>query len=247
MWKSPIAVLVLLLFSACAAEPVAAPDRPPAPEPTVALAPVAEEPAAPAPPRFDLTRHSTTDPASPWVVVNKRRPMTPADFEPELAIVDEHLVAAVAADDLADLLEAAAAAGVPLHVASGYRSPSYQRDVYEGIVARDGQALADRWSARPGHSEHQTGLAVDVDSLAHPECRIEACFGDLREGRWVARHAHEFGFLVRYTEDAQRVTGFGAEPWHLRYVGRPLAREMHRTGVTTLEEVFGLPGGDYRD
>lgn len=247
MWKSTV-VLPLLLLTACAAEPAAIPaGAPPSPAPTsaVALAPVAEDPPAPAP--FDLTTHSTTDPASPWVVVNKRRPMTPADFEPELTVVDQHLVATIAADDLTALLDAAAEAGVPLHVASAYRSPSYQRGVYDGIVARDGQALADRWSARPGHSEHQTGLAVDVDSLAHPECRIEACFGDLREGRWVARHAHRFGFLVRYTEDARRITGFDAEPWHLRYVGRPLAREMHRTGVTTLEEVFGLPGGDYRD
>lgn len=246
--KTLLVTLAGLLLSACAAAPAATPTGPApthATAPPVVAAPPSED--APERPSFDLTAHSTTDPASPWVVVNKRLPMTPADFEPELRIVDEHLVAAVSADDLTALLAAAAAAGSPLHVASAYRSPSYQRGVYDGIVARDGQELADRWSARPGHSEHQTGLAVDVDSLAHPECRIDACFGDLAEGRWVARHAHEFGFLVRYTEADEDVTGYSPEPWHLRYVGRPLAREMHRTGVTTLEEMFGLPGGDYRD
>lgn len=242
-----VAVALGGLLSACAAAPAAVPATPTPSRAATSTVPVAPSADPPAQPPLDLTAHSTTDPASPWVVVNKRLPMTPADFEPELTIVDEHLVAAVAADDLGALLAAAAAADVPLHVASAYRSPAYQQGVYDGIVARDGQELADRWSARPGHSEHQTGLAVDVDSLAHPECRIDACFGDLAEGRWVARHAHEFGFLVRYTEADQDVTGYSPEPWHLRYVGRPLAREMHRTGVTTLEEMFGLPGGDYRD
>jgi zinc D-Ala-D-Ala carboxypeptidase len=199
------------------------------------------------PPSFDRGAHSTSDPTSPWVVVNKRLPLTPADFEPDLVVVDQHLVARVAARDLTALLAAAERAGLPLHVASAYRSAAYQRGVYEGIVGRDGRELADRWSARPGHSEHQTGLAVDVDSLAHPECRIDACFGELAEGRWVRRHARHFGFLVRYTPADQAVTGYHPEPWHLRYVGRPLAREMERTGVTTLEVFFGLPAGDYAD
>jgi len=199
------------------------------------------------PPSFDRTAHSTSDPASPWVVVNKRLPLTPAGFEPDLVVVDEHLVARVAARDLTALLAAAARDGLPLHVASAYRSAAYQRGVYDGIVARDGRALADRWSARPGHSEHQTGLAVDVDSPAHPECRIDACFGELDEGRWVARNAGRFGFLVRYTPADAAVTGYRPEPWHLRYVGRPLARELDRTGTATLEEFFGLPGGDYAE
>lgn len=199
------------------------------------------------PPSFDRAARSTTDPSSPWVVVNKRLPMTPADFEPDLVVVDQHLVARAAAADLQALLDAAADDGIELHVASAYRSPSYQRGVYDGIVARDGPELADRWSARPGHSEHQTGLAVDVDTPAHPECRIEACFGDTDAGRWVREHAARFGFWLRYTEADQAITGYGPEPWHLRYVGRRLAAELTRTGTGTLEEFFDLPGGDYAE
>ncbi|MBD4644500.1 D-alanyl-D-alanine carboxypeptidase family protein, partial [Xanthomonas citri pv. citri] len=82
-----------------------------------------------------------------------------------------------------------------------------------------GRAEADRVSARPGYSEHQTGLAWDVGDAATPTCDLEACFGDTAAGRWVAAHAAEHGFVIRYPAGAEDETGFAHEPWHLRYVG----------------------------
>ncbi len=98
-------------------------------------------------------------------------------------------------------------------------------------------------SARPGHSEHQTGLAVDVGDLTDPSCDFLPCFATTPAGLWVAAHAQDFGFLVRYTPENSAVTGYAAEGWHLRYVGRELAGHMRSAGLTTLEETFGLPGG----
>lgn len=203
----------------------------------------AAEPAAP--PSIDLTKHSATDPASPWVVVNKHAPIDPVDHEPELTTVRGYLVHPDAAPDLTAFLEAADADGVHLTLRSAYRGYPKQAEVYAGWVAQLGAAEADEVSARPGYSEHQTGLAVDVGSTTRPECDFDPCFGETVEGRWVAEHAEAFGFLVRYTPGNAVVTGYGPESWHLRWVGRDLAKYMRDTGVTTLEEVFDVPGGGY--
>jgi D-alanyl-D-alanine carboxypeptidase len=200
-------------------------------------------PPAPAPPPL-LDRYSTSDPASPWVVVNKALPVTPAGWAPaDLVTVAGHQVRAEVADPLARMLAAAAADGVRLEVRSGFRSADYQARVHADWVARVGQARADEVSARPGYSEHQTGLAVDVGSGSRPGCDFEACFDATDEGRWVAQRAGEFGFVVRYTAADQGVTGYAPEGWHLRYVGVDLVAEMRARGVGTLEELFGLPGG----
>jgi D-alanyl-D-alanine carboxypeptidase len=215
-------------------------------EPSPVAAP-AEGPvdAAAPPPGLDLTEHSTSDPESPWVVVNKRTPLDPVDYEPDLTTVRGYLVRPDAAPDVAALLDAADADGVHLTLRSAYRGYPKQVAVYDGWVAQLGTEQADDVSARPGHSEHQTGLGVDVGGTTRPECDFEACFGETVEGRWVAEHAHEFGMLVRYTRQNSAVTGYAPEPWHLRWVGRELAAHMRATGVTTLEEVFDVPGGDY--
>ncbi|GHH77161.1 M15 family metallopeptidase [Promicromonospora soli] len=199
----------------------------------------------PGKPSVDLTAHSATDPASPWVVVNKRSPLAPVDYEPELTTVRGYLVRPDAAPDLAALLDAADADGVHLTLRSASRGYPKQVQVYEGWVAQLGATEADVVSARPGHSEHQTGLAVDVGSSTRPECDFDPCFGDTVEGRWVAGHAAGFGFVIRYTPDNRAVTGYAAESWHLRWVGRDLAAHMRDTGVSTLEEVFDVPGGGY--
>jgi D-alanyl-D-alanine carboxypeptidase len=231
------------------AGPVASPTA--SPVPSLVDGP-ADAPAEPAPvpvpaPSIDLTAHSTSDPASPWVVVNKHTPLDPADYEPDLTTVRGYLVRPDAAGDLTALLDAADADGVHLTLRSAYRGYPKQAAVYEGWVAQLGQAQADAVSARPGHSEHQTGIAVDVGSSTRSECDFERCFGRTVEGRWVAEHAAEFGFLVRYTPGNRAVTGCAPESWHLRWVGRELAAYMRATGVTTLEEVFDVPGGGYAD
>jgi hypothetical protein len=97
-------------------------------------------------------------------------------------------------------------------------------------------------TAPPGHSEHQTGLAVDISAIP-PICSLDACFAQTPHGQWLAANAWRFGFVLRYPADKVAVTGFTFEPWHFRYIGVPLATEMHISGVKTLEEFFGLAGG----
>lgn len=191
-------------------------------------------------------RHSTTDPASPWVVVNKAHPISPLDFRPDVSIVRGYQVATVGADALVRLLEASDRAGLGFKIASAFRSYDYQREVHEATVATRGRAQAELVSARPGHSEHQTGLAVDIVTPADPRCDFDPCFAGTPAGRWLARNAWRHGFVVRYRAGDEDVTGYRPEPWHLRYVGAGLAAELHRTGTTTLEEYFGVAGGGYR-
>nr|WP_195969356.1 D-alanyl-D-alanine carboxypeptidase family protein [Cellulomonas hominis] len=202
----------------------------------------------PAPAGLDLALHPTDDPASPWVVVNKALPLVPAGWAPaELAVVAGYQVRPEVADPLARMIAAAAGDGVTLALRSAYRSYDDQVRVHADLVARVGQQRAEEVSARPAHSEHQTGLAVDVGSTTRPDCDFQDCFGDTDEGRWVAARAGEFGFVVRYTAQNRAVTGYAPEGWHLRWVGADLVAELDRRGVTTLEEAFGLPGGpDYR-
>ncbi|QIG42297.1 M15 family metallopeptidase [Nocardioides anomalus] len=192
--------------------------------------------------QVDATAHSTTDPASVWVVVNKTHPL-PAGFRPELAIVRGYQVARPAARPLERLLGAGARFG--FKIASAYRSYAYQEHVHAATVAARGQQAADRLSARPGHSEHQTGLAVDLVTPGDPGCDFDPCFARTPAGRWLATHAAAYGFVVRYQPGTTAITGYRPEPWHLRYVGRALALELRRTGVRTLEEFFDVPGGDY--
>jgi D-alanyl-D-alanine carboxypeptidase len=194
---------------------------------------------------IDLSAHSTTDPSSIWVVVDKTHPIRPLDFRPELAIVRGYQVAEPAAGPLSRLLDAGDAAGLGLKIESAFRSYGYQVAVHDSTVASRGQAAADRVSARPGYSEHQTGLAVDLITPADPRCDFDQCFASTPAGTWLRANAWRYGFVIRYTAGNEAVTGYSPEPWHLRYVGRPLAAAMRAAGVDTLEEVFGIAGGDY--
>ena len=198
-------------------------------------------------PAFDKKQFSLTDPASPWVVVNKQRQLTPKDYVPSSLRVpdmkvesEEMQVNDEAATALEKLAAAAAEADVDLKVVSAYRPYAQQVIIYNSEVRGYGQEQADRESARPGHSEHQTGWAADLGA-ASGKCRIEACFADSREGKWLAANAYKFGFIIRYVEGKEAVTGFQYEPWHVRYIGTELATELHRLGIQTLEEFFDLP------
>jgi D-alanyl-D-alanine carboxypeptidase len=187
-----------------------------------------------------LPAHSLTDPTSIWVVVNKRRPLQPIDYAPgDLASVgDGQYMEQPAAAALLAMFAAASAAGQPIHADSGYRSYSYQVSVHGSAVARLGAEAADIGSARPGYSEHQTGWAVDVGGDG---CEIATCFGTTPAGEWVAANAYRYGFIVRYPQGEQAITGYEYEPWHIRYVGVQLATAMHARGITTLEQWFDLP------
>lgn len=208
----------------------------------------------PAQPEFDRARWSIDDPASIWVVVNKLRPLDPIDYSPAdlvtapVSATNPASMRAEVADALVALFDAARAeAGIELQSQSAYRSYATQSTIYANGVAANGVEFTDRFSARPGHSEHQTGLAVDI-GVPGGQCSFDACFGELPAGIWLAENAHRFGFLLRYPEGAQPVVGFDYEPWHFRYVGVDLAAELQRTGIATLEEFFGLPPApDYAD
>lgn len=209
----------------------------------------------PTPESFDKNKHSLTEPGSIWVVVNKRYSL-PIDYTPsDLTVPDVRLrlgadaeqmqIREVLEQDLQAMFTAAAEVGNEIVFGSGYRSADLQKQFYDGYVAQHGQAAADEFSARPGHSEHQTGLAVDIVS-ASGVCSLEVCWEDTPEGDWVAKNAHRYGFIIRYQQGREHITGYQYEPWHLRYVGQELAAELHRQN-TTMEEFFELgPAPDYR-
>ncbi|WAP52757.1 D-alanyl-D-alanine carboxypeptidase family protein [Arthrobacter sp. ATA002] len=186
------------------------------------------------------------DPAGTAVVVNKQRPLDPVAYVPEdLVSVDGLQLRRAAAASFEMLREAAAGDGAALAAVSGYRSHESQAQLYAGYTGRYGQAAADTISARPGHSEHQTGLAVDI---AAPDgaCTLQGCFADTAAGTWAAENAYRFGFIIRYPDGASGTTGYAYEPWHLRFVGTDLARSMQKHQSATLEEHLGLPpAADY--
>jgi D-alanyl-D-alanine carboxypeptidase len=190
-------------------------------------------------PAFNKSRYSLSDPTSIWVVVNKQRPLDPMQYAPAdlVAVGNNQQLRKEASDALAALIATAKAEGLTISPLSGYRSYSRQVTVYDNEVKNYGQAVADTESAKPGHSEHQTGLAIDVGGGG---CNIDDCFANTAEGKWVATNAYKYGYIVRYAEGKQAITGYRYEPWHLRYVGTELAEELHAQNVTTLEEFFEL-------
>lgn len=128
--------------------------------------------------------------------------------------------------------QAAAKQGLSLWVASGFRSYDTQSSIYNRYVRQDGKANADRYSARPGHSEHQTGLAFDLNSITQS-------FANTAEGRWVAANCYKYGFILRYPKEKEAITGYMYEPWHLRYLGEDLAAKVYASGLC-LEEYLGI-------
>lgn len=198
------------------------------------------------------TQYSLSDPSSIWIVVNKSRPLNPRTYAPNDLVVPnipmrsnitdtEKQVRSIAAHPLETMVQDAVKQGVQFDLQSGYRSYAFQVSLYSSYVQEQGQVVADTQSARPGYSEHQTGLAADLGSVAHPECDIQACFGTTPEGQWLTDNAYKYGFIIRYTEGNQSITGYIAEPWHIRYVGTEVSSAMHNRNIATLEQYFSLP------
>jgi D-alanyl-D-alanine carboxypeptidase len=188
------------------------------------------------------------DPASLTAVVNKRRGL-PADYVPAGLVTPSGIPGATQVRSeliapLEQLRADMAAAGITLRMSSAYRSYARQQTIYNGFVAREGVAGADTHSARPGNSEHQTGLVVDLDDGTG--CNLSACFGTRPGGIWLAENAWKYGFILRYGKGWQPIVGYTYEPWHFRYVGVDVSTDMHNRGILTLEEYFGLPAApDY--
>jgi len=157
------------------------------------------------------------------LVVNKTYPL-PASYAPGWETE--------ATPFLWKMIEGAKKDGINLWVKSGYRSYYDQKYIYNNYVARDGQAEADTYSARPGHSEHQTGLAYDMNSTSND-------FAGTPEAKWIEENCYKYGFILRYPKGKEHITGYIYEPWHVRYVGIEKAAEIFESGLC-LEEFLNI-------
>ena len=157
------------------------------------------------------------------LIVNKTYSL-PADYDPG--------VSQVALNAFNEMAEAAAADGISLWINSGYRSYQEQEELYNGYASERGTDSADEVSSRPGHSEHQTGLAFDVNDTSFG-------FENSPEADWLNAHCAEYGFIIRFPEGKDKYTGYTYEPWHIRYLGTKLAEEITKSGLC-LEEYLDI-------
>ena len=199
--------------------------------PEATKAPAQNDFYAPPPPVYDIPGLTyITDPnTGVKILLASKSYSMPADFAPGLEDVTLEYFNKMQSD--------AAAQGLYLQLSSGYRSYYDQQIVYGGYVYDVGSDVADTFSARPGYSEHQTGLVIDLNS-------IDDSFGYTPEAAWVAEHAHEYGFIIRYPDGMEGITGYKYEPWHIRYVGSEVATEIYNR-QTCLETYLGLPNSEY--
>ncbi len=180
------------------------------------------------------------DPESITVMCNKHYYL-PDNYIPSLMLYMDgtsHQLRSEAAEQYCQMQNAANKEGLNLKIASAYRSYNVQRSLYYGYVQVYGNDRANEFSARPGHSEHQTGLAIDV--VHYSGSRLsQSNFQNTEEYQWLLEHAYKYGFILRYPEGYEDITGYMYEPWHWRYVGLETAAQMHNEGITTLEEYCG--------
>ena len=176
-----------------------------------------------------------TNQTSMLVLVNKKREL-PADYVPsDLTVPDvpftfeedhpKKQLRKPAARALERLFAAAKEDGIELKAVSGYRSYATQKAIFERNVEQKGEQEANRTSARPGQSEHQTGLAMDVSSKS-VGYNLVASYGETTEGKWLRKHGPEYGFIIRYEQGMEKKTGYDYEPWHLRFVGVDAAKRI---------------------
>jgi len=164
------------------------------------------------------------------LIANKKYPL-PKDFAP-----GESKEARAAFEKMA---QDARKHGFELVAFSTYRSYEYQQMLYNRYVQRDGKEKADRYSARPGYSEHQTGLAFDIGEKGREDLWLTEEFGESPAGKWLAANAHKYGFILRYPKGKEHITGYMYEAWHFRYLGVDLATKVKESGLT-LEEYLGI-------
>ena len=177
---------------------------------------------------------TTENPEAYTVLVNKYHSLE--EYEPKdlknLSYDSKYKLREKAALAFEELVKEAKKDQVFICPYSAYRSFAYQTKIYNEYVKKDGQEAADTYSARPGHSEHQTGLAVDVWTEGY-ETLLE------KEAKWLEENAHKYGFIVRYTKEKQNITGYIAEPWHLRYLGKNIAKDVVEKNLS-YDEYYNL-------
>lgn len=182
------------------------------------------------------------------VLVNKERNL-PSDYKPSDLVIpnvkfsfdgnsEKKYLREEAAKALEQLFLEGEKQGVVLYAVSGYRSYEKQKGIFNNKVSKVGVEEANKVVAKPGQSEHQTGLAMDVSSKS-ANYLLEENFGQTVEGRWLKENAHKFGFIIRYPKEKVDITGYNYEPWHIRYVGKEVANELNEK-LITLEEYFGF-------
>ncbi len=187
-----------------------------------------------------------TIPGSTTVLVN-RKYLLPSTYAPADLIEakirfsfnysnDKRKLRKEAAKSLEKMFKAAEKKKIILYGVSGYRSYARQKQIYDQNVARRGKSATDTVSARPGSSEHQTGLTIDI-SARSVGCQLSQAFGHTKAGKWVAKNAHKYGYIIRYPYGKSKITGYHYEPWHIRYVGIPVATYLYKNKLT-LEEYY---------
>ncbi len=180
-----------------------------------------------------------------WTLVSKTRPIS-TNYVPTVSIPNvatntsksdyEQSVRTDISSQIESLFKAASNDGYPLMIGSGYRPSTLQEYYYNSAVNAYGEEEANRSTAKPGQSEHQTGLAVDISPVSR-ECYIETCFSETPEGIWLAENSYKYGFILRYPSGKEAITGYEYEPWHFRYVGVDLATAIYESGLT-LDEAW---------
>lgn len=175
-----------------------------------------------------------TNPYDKLVLVNKYNSL-PKSFEAQNLITFSEIYSysaeqmeESAASSIIELIDEGRKQGLTLIIVSGYRTEGYQNGLYTRSVNKNGQKHADLYSARPGHSEHQTGLAVDISNIAG----VLDGFEKYKEYDWVKENAHKYGFIERYPKGKEFITGYGYEPWHYRYVGVEVATKIYTEKIT---------------
>lgn len=165
------------------------------------------------------------------LIVNKKNGL-PSSYNPGVNSIAQLGVNAMKSD--------AKKQGIYLNAFSTYRTYSYQAKLYTNYTKKYGETQANRFSARPGYSEHQSGLAFDFGGTNHSHW-LEESFALTNEGKWLYANAHKYGFILRYQKGKESITGYMFEPWHYRYVGSDVSTKVKASGKT-LEEYFGIAG-----
>lgn len=223
--------------------PTETPTPTPTPSPTPTPTPIPTVPPAPVAVNTDTT---TID-----FLINRDYPLTD-EYRPDDLVVpdipfgftdktlDKRKLKKIAAEALEELYAAALAEeGLTIYGISGYRSFDRQYDIYGANLITKGIRHTNLYSAAPGNSEHQTGLAIDVSCQSIGFALVDR-FENTPEGIWLKDNCWRFGFILRYPKDKEAITGYAYEPWHIRYVGVPLAYYLY-TNNLTLEEYYGSP------
>ena len=188
-----------------------------------------------------INNHTSID-----VLVNKKYYL-PQDYVPEDLVIpnvpfpftefnEKKQLRQVAATALEKLFNASKQQKLALFAVSGFRSYSRQKSIYENNLATKGEEYTNKYSAKPGHSEHQTGIAIDV-SCASVNYSLDTEFESTPEGKWLVNNAHKYGFVIRYPKGKENITGYSYEPWHIRYVGLDIANYLF-TNDLTLDQYY---------